>query len=92
MKTIFRIMKSSVLYIVFGFFVMLFITALTKNVDQFQFRNGEPATPTQRDIAIFVFFLMVIISGYSAFKRAQFDLKLWKRKHKNQSIRKSETK
>ena len=73
-------MKSCTLYIVFGFFVMIFITAISKSPDQFRFRNGEPATPGQRDIALFVLFLLVIVSGYGAFKRAQLDWKLWKRK------------
>jgi hypothetical protein len=74
-------MKSSLLYIVFSFFVIMFVTALAKRADQFRFRNGEPATPEQRDIALFVLLLLVVVSGYSAFKRAQFDWKLWKRKH-----------
>lgn len=81
MKKIFRVMKSSALYIVFAFFVMMFITALRRHAEQFQFRNGEPMTPEQKDIALFVMFLLVVASGYSAFKRAQFDWKLWKKKH-----------
>jgi len=36
-------MKSCTLYIVFGFFVMMFITVFSKNADQFRFRNSEPA-------------------------------------------------
>jgi hypothetical protein len=75
-------MKASVLYVVFGFFVMLFVTALSKSGDQFRFRNGELPSKEQRPIAIFVFFLLVIVSGYGAFKRAQLDWKLWKRKRR----------
>jgi hypothetical protein len=86
MKAIFRIMKSCTLYIVFGFFVTIFVTALSNNPEQFRFWNGEPATPEQRIIALFVLFLLVVVSGYGAFKRAQLDWKLWKRKqHQNQS-------
>lgn len=73
-------MKSCVLYIVFGLFVMMFVTALFKNPDQFHFRNGEPAMPEQRIIALFVLLLLVIASGYGAFRRAHLDFKLWKRK------------
>ena len=74
------------LYIVFGFFVMLFVTALTKHADQFRFRSGEAATPGQRDIAPFVLFLLVIVSGYGAFKRTQLDWKLWKRKRPHNQV------
>ncbi len=80
MKKILHVMKASVLYVVFAFFVMMFVTALAKHSDQFRFRNGDPMTPEQKNIALFVMFLLVVASGYSAFKRAQFDWKLWKRK------------
>jgi hypothetical protein len=80
MKTISRLVKSCVLYLVFIFFGMMFVSALCKTADHFRFRNGDPATPEQRDIAIFVLFLLLIVSGYGAFKRAQLDWKLWKRK------------
>jgi hypothetical protein len=53
-------LKSCTLYIVFVFFVMMFVSALSIKPDQFRFRNGDPATPEQRAIAIFVFFLLVI--------------------------------
>ncbi len=74
-------MKSFVLYIVFAFFVMMLITALADHAEQFHFRNGDPMTSGQKDITLFVIFLLVVASGYSAFKRAQFDWKLWKRRH-----------
>jgi hypothetical protein len=74
-------MKSSVLYIVFGFLVMMLVVALSKHGEQFRFRNGDPMTPEQKDIALFVLFLLVVASGYSAFRQAQFDWKLWNRKH-----------
>ncbi len=69
-------MKAHLFYIGFAFFVMLFVTAFSGRNEQFHFRNGEPMSEAQQNIAIFVFFLMVIISGYGAFKTAQLDWKL----------------
>jgi len=78
-------MKACTLYIVFAFFVTLFVTAVSQRGEQFRFRNGELLSDGQRTVAIFVFFLLVIISGYGAFKRAQLDWKLWKKKRRKHS-------
>ncbi|HWD21453.1 MAG TPA: hypothetical protein VHB20_19460 [Verrucomicrobiae bacterium] len=81
MKKIYRAMKACSLYIVFLFFVMMLVTALSSG-EKFRFHNGEPLSEGQRRIAIFVCFLLVAVSGYGAFKRAQFDWKLWKIKRR----------
>jgi hypothetical protein len=80
MKKVWHAVQARVLYLIFGFFVMIFVTVLSKNANPFRFRDGKPGTPEQRDIALFVLLLLVIVSGYGAFKRAQLDCKLWKRK------------
>jgi len=81
-KKILRSIKACALYFIFVFFVVVFATALSERGTQVRFRNGEPMSEGQRIIAVFVFFLLVIVSGYGAFKRAQLDWKLWKRKHR----------
>lgn len=78
-------MKALTLYIVFVFFVMLFVAAIAERGEQFHFRNGEPLSEAQRAVAIFVFLLLVIVSGYGAFKRAHLDWKLRKKKQGEQS-------
>jgi hypothetical protein len=82
MKKVLHRIKASVLYFIFGFFVFLFVSAITKP-DGFQFRNGEPVSGDQRDIGIFVLFLLVVIAGYGAFKSAQRDWRLWRKTHKD---------
>ena len=85
LKKIFRTIKACTLYVVFAFFVVVFVTALSGSGEQFRFRNGEPLSEGQRIIAVIVFFLLVIVSGYGAFKRAQLDWKLWKEKRHGHS-------
>jgi membrane protease YdiL (CAAX protease family) len=82
MKKVLHRIKASVLYFVFAFFVFLFVAAVTAKPDRFRFRNGEPVSDGQRAIYIFVFFLLVIIAGYGAFKSAQRDWRLWRKTHK----------
>ena len=70
---------ESVPYVVFGFFVMIFFAALSKHGHLLRFRNGQHLLREQ-SVFIFVYFLMVIVSGYGAFKRAQIDWQQWKSK------------
>jgi membrane protease YdiL (CAAX protease family) len=81
MKNVLHRIKASVLYFIFAFLIFLFVSAVT-HPDRLRFRNGETPTDGQRDIAVFVLFLMVVIAGYGAFKSAQRDLRLWRKTHK----------
>lgn len=83
MKKILHRINASVLYVVFLFFIFAFVSAVTAKPESFRFRNGDPVSDRQRHIAIFVFFLMVVVSGYGAFKSAQRDLRLWRKTQKN---------
>ena len=79
-KTLHRI-KASVFYVIFLFFIFAFVSAIIAKLESFRFRNGDAVSDGQRYIAIFVFFLMVVVSGYGALKSAQRDLRLWRKTH-----------
>ena len=68
-------------YAVFALAVMLFVTAV-KSGAKFHFRNGDELSGAQNIIALFVLFLLVFITGYGAYKRAQLDGKLWQERHR----------
>ena len=85
MKKIFRTIKACTLYFVFAFFVTLFVTALSERGERFRFRNGDLSSPGQSTIAILALFLLTIVGGYGAFKRAQLNWKIWKKKHRGEA-------
>lgn len=82
MKKVMHRLKASVLYFIFAFFIFLFMAAAI-HPDRLRFRNGEPPTDGQRAIGSVVLFLLIVISGYGAFKSAQRDLRLWRMSHKD---------
>lgn len=80
MKKVLHRIKACIPYFIFIFFIILFFSALSKSADKFRFRNGEELSQDQRLVVIFVMFLLAIISGYGAFKRAQADWRFWKKR------------
>ena len=81
MKKVLHAVRARVLYLIFAFFVMIFVSAV-KSGGKFHFRNGEELSNGQNIIALFVLFLLVVITGYGACKRAQVDWKLWQQHHR----------
>jgi uncharacterized membrane protein len=79
MKKVWHKIRARVLYLIFALAVFVFVSVL-KSGGTFRFRNGEEMSKEQNVIAIFVFFLLVVITGYGAYKRAQVDWKLWKKR------------
>ncbi|HEY5298601.1 MAG TPA: hypothetical protein VIK59_11835 [Verrucomicrobiae bacterium] len=81
MKKVWHAVRARVLYLIFAFFVMIFVSAV-KSGGKFHFRNGEELSGGQNIIALFVLFLLMVITGYGAYKRAQLDWKLWQKNHR----------
>jgi hypothetical protein len=79
MKKVWHAFRARVLYLIFALTVTMFVFVL-KGGGAFRFRNGEELSKEQNVIAVLVFFLLVVITGYGAYKRAQFDWKLWKKR------------
>jgi hypothetical protein len=82
MKKVLHAVQARMLYAIFAFAVMLFVCAV-KSGGKFHFRNGEELSNGQNIIALFVLFLLVVITGYGAFKRGQVDWKLWQKRHRS---------
>jgi hypothetical protein len=76
-----QIIGASVPYVFFIFFLTTLAWAFKSNW-MFHFRNGDTASKEQNYIYCFVLFLMVIVSGYAAFKTAKAHWKLWKKSRK----------
>jgi hypothetical protein len=80
MKTFLNIfLRSSVAYLVFIFFVTIFVGADLNRNGNFRFWDGQEMSNGQQKIFYFVQCLLIVVSGYGAFKRMQIDWKLWKK-------------